>query len=359
MKASPYKSRPGTWVCKGLDPATGQRRNFYGKSKEEAEGKALASFGPSPIDPEDKSLYAFYSKVYLPTIIGRSSAWQSQIGWAMDGFVMPHFGEWKVEDIKRKDVQSFFNAMKSPAAKSSKDKIRIVLSGVFNLAIMDEIIATNPAANIRVTGTQTKKGTPLTFEELHLLIERVEARTRPAVLLMGACGLRISEALGVTRQAIKNGTLSIEGQVTKAKGGTQTVKRALKTESSSRHIPLPKELESQLTKGKTVFICPGEEGPVLSHQTVAKDIKEAADLSGLPRVSPHDLRRTFISLMENELEAPRPIVQALCGHADKSVTGLYSKSTTAQKLKFMESYVDRVSTACRPKEWSTNEEKLG
>lgn len=359
LNASPFKPKPGLWSIKVTDPLTQKRRAFYGSTKAEAEAKAYECLAQAPCDPEDRSLFAFYSKVYLPTVVGRSQPWKDQIGWAMDGYVLPHFGHWRVEDIKRRDVQDFFNRLVDPPAKSSRDKIRIVFGGVMNLAVMDEMISTNPAAHIRITGREVKDATVLTFAELAVLLNAVHPRSRPAVLLMGCCGLRISEARGVTRSSIKDGVLTVAQQMTKNKSETQQISTKLKTKSSYRAIPLPKEILDQLLEGSDLIILKGKGGKSLSHNAIRGDIIKALKSTKLPMITPHELRKTFFSLLENELEAPRPIVKALGGHKKEEITDLYSKSTMAQKAKYMEAFWKRLSTDRMTKLWDTQAEKSG
>ncbi len=73
----------------------------------------------------------------------------------------------------------------------------------------------------------------------------------------------------------------------------------------------------------------------------------------MPVVTPHELRHTFISLVDSEIEAPRTVVMSLVGHSPKSTTDGYSHVKNEQKLLWMEILWDRVSADCVPQSWVT------
>lgn len=69
----------------------------------------------------------------------------------------------------------------------------------------------------------------------------------------------------------------------------------------------------------------------------------AWERAGIGRVTPHELRHTFISLMENEIEAPRTVVEELSGKSKGKGVGAYSKAAMSRKLAWMEKFWN----ACR------------
>src|SRR4051812_14072787 len=140
-KSPPKASlRPGRktnpYEAKGVDPATGKRKSYWGPTADAASNAAWNSYGPQIVN--QNTLYGFYATVYLPTILRRSANWQTQVAWAMDKYVLKTFKNTLLTDINRADLQKFFNALPLvPLAASSIAKIRIVLSCVLNLAVRD------------------------------------------------------------------------------------------------------------------------------------------------------------------------------------------------------------------------------
>lgn len=357
-KAYPVKNRPNLWAAKGIDPVTLQRKNYFGASDLEASRKAAESFGIT----EDTSLFAFYKNVYLPTVKHRSRNWLAQIAWAMDGYVLPELGHRDVRELKRPELQAFFNKIGSNLKASSVAKVRIVVGGIFRLAVADEVLVTSPVAFVRLPAPDRVQKTSLSLWELRMLIESSGPLIKPFVLLAGCAGLRLGEALGVTRAAIsREGVVAVRQQVQQFKGECITSLK-LKTDHSYRDIPLPGRLLDELLGSKQVsgiWVCSDSKGGYVRPKNITRELKAACIKAGVPVVSPHELRHTFISLMDNEIEAPRTVVMALAGHAAQSTTDGYSHVKNEQKLRWMRRFWDQVSTACSPEEWATASEKLG
>lgn len=341
--AYPVKNRPGTWAAKGVDPTTLQRKTYYGKSPEVAAEKAARSFGIQT----DNTLFSFYSTVYLPAVKHRSANWLNQIGWVMDKYVLPDFGERDIRVIKRPELLIFFNKVGRSLKASTVARMKIVLSGVFRLAMADEVIVTNPVQFVRLPEPDRVVKTALTFEELNRLITTAQPLAKPFVILAGGCGLRLGEAVGVTRKAIsKAGVLTVSQQVQQMKRGC-VISPKLKTEHSYRDVPLPEPLREMLHSCEQVsdiWICSDSKGGYVKPKNITRELRIACERAEVPVVSPHELRHTFISLMDNEVEAPRTVVMALAGHAPQSTTDGYSHVKMEQKLRWMERYWERLTS---------------
>ncbi|MBS1712967.1 MAG: site-specific integrase [Armatimonadetes bacterium] len=340
-KAYEVKHRPGLWAAKGIDPVTLKRKNYFGASSDEAARKAAKSFGTT----DDYSLFSFYSNVYLPTVKHRSQNWLAQIGWAMDKYVVPEFGHRDLRELKRPELQLFFNGLGKDMKASSVGKVKIVLSGILRLAMADEIIVSNPLAFVRLAPKDAVEKTALTFDELRALIAAAGPLVRPFVVLAGCAGLRLGEALGVTRAACsKDAVLSVRQQVLQLKGRCE-VSQSLKTSNSRRDIPLSEGmLEVLLNAGQVsgIWVCSDSKGGYVRPKNITRELTAACTKAEVPRVSPHELRHTFISLMDNEVEAPRTVVMALAGHSARSTTDGYSHVKIEQKRRWMERFWDHL-----------------
>lgn len=356
----PYavKNRPGLFAAKGIDPVTLQRKNYFGGSPAEASRKALESFGIA----EDTSLFSFYCNVYLPTVKHRSRNWLDQIAWAMDGYIAPELGHRDLRELKRAELQLFFNKIGQSLKTSSVAKIKIVLGGIFRLAMADEVILSNPVTFVRLPERDRVEKTALSLEDLKKLVDTAGPLIKPFVLLAGCAGLRLGEAVGVTRAAIsREGVLSVRQQVQQFKGGC-IVSPKLKTEHSYREIPLPigfREVLLDCSQVSGIWVCSDSKGGYVRPKNITRELRAACVKAEVPVVSPHELRHTFISLMDNEIEAPRTVVMALAGHSAQSTTDGYSHVKSEQKLRWMELLWDQMSTACSPEMWATTAENAG
>ncbi len=150
-------------------------------------------------------------------------------------------------------------------------------------------------------------------------------------------------------------------QVQQYKGGC-VISPKLKTDQSRREIPLPKAmLDALLDCGQVsdIWICSDSVGGYVKPKNITRELKIACAKGEVPVVSPHELRHTFISLMDNEVEAPRTVVMALAGHAAQSTTDGYSHVKSEQKMRWMECFWNQMSTTCSPEMWATKAQKLG
>lgn len=326
----------GKWEAKGVNPATGRRKSYYGDTPEEASQKAWESFGIR----DQSTLYGFYLDVYFPTVLHRSVNWRQQIAWAMDGHISPVFGASDLKDITRADAQRFFNGLK--LSPKSKSHVKKVFSGIMALAEADEIIDKNPVASVRIPPVEAPDKTALTPSELWRLYEASHGLVRPFVLLAGFAGLRLGEAVGMTWKHVSEDTLMVRQQVLQLQKRVEVTEK-LKTPQAKRDIPAP--FLHEIPKG--IWMCANSTGGYVLPKNITRELKIACKKAEVPIVSPHELRHTFITIMENELECPASILKEIVGHAKDRVTGGYSHPRMDQKRKWMQKYWQHVSSALR------------
>jgi integrase/recombinase XerC len=156
----------------------------------------------------------------------------------------------------------------------------------------------------------------------------VAARDLAVLTLLYGCGLRISEALGLTQADAPLGeTLRIRG-----KGGRERLVPVL---------PVAREAVEGYRK-----LCPLEPGPAaplflgrrgggLNQRSVQKSMQDARLQLGLPATAtPHALRHSFATHL---LEAGGDLrtIQELLGHASLATTQVY---TGVDQVRLMEAY---------------------
>ena len=341
-KPAAHERRPNLWEAKGTDPTTGRRKSYYGSSAEEASKKAARSLRPV----DDDTLAAYYFHAYVPTIAGRSDNWIEQIIWAMEKYVLPAHGETAIADIDRRMAQASFNRWARTLAPESLRHVRTVWSAVMNLALEDEAINRNPLRKVRIARGEPKQFTVLRPHELWRLATGCSPLIRPVVLIQGFAGLRIGEACALTWHHLEDGVLRVREQVLQPKGGA-VITTKLKTPQSKRDIPLHPELVLMLTDcGQTssLYVCSNDSGGFLTPKAAYSRLRKESQELGLPPMGTHDLRHTFTSLLENEFEAPRRVVDAILGRAGSGTTDSYSHTFREQLQRWQTVYWERVST---------------
>lgn len=145
----------------------------------------------------------------------------------------------------------------------------------------------------------------------------VGARDSAVITLLYGCGLRISEALSLTRAAVPLGEiLRIEG-----KGGKERMVPVLPVarQAVGHYVALmPFEL------GPSDILFRGVRGRPLSPRVVQKSMAQARLQLGLPATAtPHALRHSFATHLLNAGGDLRAI-QELLGHASLSTTQAYT-----------------------------------
>ena len=317
------------YEAKGIDPATGRRKSYYSRvSQADAKRQAHNSFGFQ----KDDSFAWYFASVYVPSVQNRSDNWKDQIAWAMDGYWLPVFGKKPLRSITRADVQKEINRMR--LAPKSIDNAYKVLSAMMALAEVDGEIVRTPCLKIRKPAIPVPDKTALHPSELLALLNASPDLIRPVVLLCGFAGLRIGEACAVTWGNIDGkGILKVRQQILQPKGGA-IISRKLKTPSSLRDIPLPAPMIEALrscNQKSGIWVCSNVDYGYLLPRNVAEDLTLACKAAGVPRISPHELRHTFDSMLKSEVEAPGPIVDALMGHKKAA----YDHTSTEQKRRWM------------------------
>ena len=139
-------------------------------------------------------------------------------------------------------------------------------------AIDDGLLARSPCYRIELPAAALRSIEPLTAAQVLTLATLIDPRYRAMVLLAAGCGLRWSEAAGLTRDRIHLGAraqVSIDRQLGYRPATThhnhRTTSRPLfappKTSASCRVIPLPATVTAAVREHLRAY-PPGPAGPV-------------------------------------------------------------------------------------------------
>ncbi len=124
-------------------------------------------------------------------------------------FVMPIFGTKRIQKVKRTDVKAFYNSLVEERGLklSTLDNVHTVLHQVFQLAVDDYIIRSNPSDRIlteikRAVGPDTEPRKALTLEQETLFFKNVYSRPDfqkwfPILYIMANTGMRVGEITGL------------------------------------------------------------------------------------------------------------------------------------------------------------------
>ena len=146
----------------------------------------------------------------------------------------------------------------------------------------------------------------------------VQKRNLALLYLLYGCGLRISEALSITKKhLIDKNTLTILG-----KGNKERLIPLLGivTQSITNYL---QELPHEISNEDLIFV--GDRGAPLKASAFQRDLKQARITLGLPRTTtPHALRHSFAThLLKNGGDLR--VIQELLGHSSLSTTQIYTE----------------------------------
>ncbi len=166
--------------------------------------------------------------------------------------------------------------------------------------------------------------------ELQSDTDWVAARDVAVVTLLYGCGLRISEALGLTAEALPLGeTLRIRG-----KGGKERVVPVVPVARAAVEAYL-RACPWQIEPDGPIFR--GVRGGALNARHIQKVMAGARAQLGLPATAtPHALRHSFATHLLNAGGDLRAI-QELLGHASLSTTQAYTDVDTARLMEVYQS----------------------
>jgi integrase len=122
--------------------------------------------------------------------------------------VLPAFAGVPLPDITRRVVQEWVNALAASGLSPAtvRHAYRAVFKSVLNDAIDDGLLARSPCHRIELPAVALPAIEPLTPAQVLTLADRIDPRYRAMVWLAAGCGLRWSEAAGLTTDRFHLGT---------------------------------------------------------------------------------------------------------------------------------------------------------
>jgi integrase/recombinase XerD len=212
---------------------------------------------------------------------------------------------------------------------SSRTSARFLscLRGFYRYLLRENRITGNPVALIE----NPKLGRPLpkslTESDVEALLDAPDVenpiglRDRTMLEVLYACGLRVSELVGLSMSQVNL---------------RQNVVRIIGKGSKERLVPMGEEaarwLERYLREARPVLlnnipdevVFPSSRPQPMTRQTFWYRIKYWADVAGIKaELSPHTLRHAFATHLLNH-GADLRVVQLLLGHSDLSTTQIYT-----------------------------------
>lgn len=222
--------------------------------------------------------------------------------------------------------------LKQKLSARSTARFLSCVRGFYAYQLRENIIQENPVALIE----SPKQGRPLPKslsegDVIRLLAapnveEAIGLRDRTMLEVLYACGLRVSELIGLTLAEVnmRQGVVRVMGK------GSKERLVPLGEEAMSWLLRYAKEARPALLKGSSEVLFPSSRGQQMTRQTFWHRIKHWAQVAGIEtELSPHTLRHAFATHLVNH-GADLRVVQLLLGHSDLSTTQIYTHVAEAR-----------------------------
>lgn len=292
-------------------------------------------------------------------------------------------GEKTLYNVKSSDIRRLYMSLSTDKgmARRSIESINAILLQIFNNAVMDNIIRTNPAfgilAAMKNVGSEPKPRRALTEEEQAAFIEYAYSsekycRLAPLFTVLLGTGMRIGEALGLQWSScdFEKNLITVDHTIAykqNDKGVFGYIVSEPKTKAGNRTIPMLSDVRNALLEerrnrfpfrkkfsvGKYKdFIFLNGNGKVYSNsyiydaiQGIVADYNKEEAISSkrekrkplfLPKISAHIFRHTFCTrLCENKTDIQDiKVIQDVMGHKNIRVTmDVYNDVVESRKVK--------------------------
>lgn len=250
--------------------------------------------------------------------LSKLSQWAEGIGLDLISLTRQDLREWLI-DLGHEKL-----------SENSRRRLISAVRGFYKFLMQDGHVSASPAEDL----VSPQKGSYLprflNQTEIEMLLRTPDTSTetglrdRAMLELMYACGLRVSEAVGLKLNDIDldAGILTTTGKGNKTRRvpvGTSAVEWVISYLTVRR--------KNEDIEIDNLFVTPS--GKRLTRQSIHAFIVEYAAKCGLEGVSPHTLRHSFAThLVQNDADIRS--VQQMLGHADISTTQIYTHITSKQ-----------------------------
>ncbi len=320
-KASPKKVSPKEANPEAQSERSQSKRPRFG-AKKRPQNKPLESV-TAPI--ETFLLWLQFNK-------GRSEnsceAYRLDLGQFQSFLHVHKMSLEQAENIEKQHIQAFIaDCFHKGHAKSSLARKLSALRSFFSYLVRTKKITHNPTIGIKSPKQGHRLPNVLSIQEASTLLDNtnpqkdsaIEARDTALVELLYGSGLRISEALNLNIDDIKEqeGIIRVLGKGNKERLSplSHTCLNALEQWKNHR----PQFVQDPLEKA--LFL--GVRGKRLQRRQALRIVQERAQSSACSSLSPHDLRHSFATHLL-EKGADLRSVQELLGHSRLSTTQRYT-----------------------------------
>ena len=262
-------------------------------------------------DPKPVPTFKEHAKMWLALPHDWKESTRENYLSNLNNYILPAFGSIPIDEIKRKDLKTFFDKLLSKGmASNTVSLIRSPISGVLSHALDSELIENNPIIGLKLIQKKTAlEIEPLSKEDVVPLLEsaqRYEGGTfYPSILCALRTGMRIGEIKALKWEDIDFENRLIEvrrscrkERITKPKSGksrlvdmTPHLAETLKALQTAQ-----KRIALQKGRSFSEWVFANNRGNMLRYKSFRKALMRCLKKAGLRKIRIHDLRHAYATI---------------------------------------------------------------
>ena len=253
--------------------------------------------------------------------------------------VLPALGDLRLREATVPVIDRYVTALTERAGTGQAKTARVVLNGMFSLAVRHGAVATNPVRETEPVRIARKEVQTISVAEVIALRERLatwdagidktgNARVTelgPVIDMLLATGARTGEVLAIRWADLdlddSHPTVAISGTVVQSTGRGLVRQDRTKTASSHRRLRLPTFAATVLRARErtSVYVFPSSTGTLRSPSNMRRQWRDFRREHGYEEwITPKTFRKTVATLIRDDLDLDTAAAQL--GHSSTAVT---------------------------------------
>jgi len=263
--------------------------------------------------------------------------------------VLPALGDVRLREATVPVIDRYVSALTKSAGYGQAKTARVVLNGMFGLAVRHGAVASNPVRETEAVSVPRREVRTVGVDEVLVLRERLahwdadvdkagNARVSdlgPVVDMLLATGMRTGEVLAIRWSDLvlndKHSTVEVNGTVIEITGHGLTRQGRTKTASSSRRLVLPPFAVAMLvSRARTSdYVFPSSVGTLRSPSNMRRQWRDFRREHGYEEwITPKTFRKAVATLIRDDLDLDTAASQL--GHSSTAVTRTHYAARLAE-----------------------------